>query len=59
VEQAIEEYRKKAAGSGQQVSVVLLREDGTYDVVQLSPASERDDQAEEDGNPGGAEGGSA
>ena len=59
VEQAIEEYRKKAAGSGQQVSAVLLREDGTYDVVQLSPASERDDQAEEDGDPGGAEGGSA
>lgn len=59
VEQAIEEYRKKAAGSGQQVSAVLLREDGTYDVVQLSPASERDGQAEEDGDPGGAEGGSA
>ena len=59
VEQAIEEYRTKAAGSGQQVSAVLLREDGTYDVVQLSPASERDGQAEEDGDPGGAEGGSA
>jgi transcriptional regulator with XRE-family HTH domain len=58
VEQAIEEYRKKAAGSGQQVSAVLLREDGTYDVVQLSPASERD-QAEQVGDPGGAEGGSA
>ena len=59
VEQAIEEYRKKAAGSGQQVSAVLLREDGTYDVVQLSPASEPDDQAEEDADPGDVEGGSA
>jgi transcriptional regulator with XRE-family HTH domain len=59
VEQAIEDWRKSAAGSGQHVSAVLLREDGTYDVLQVSPADKGSDQAEEDGGHGDGEGGSA
>jgi hypothetical protein len=49
VEQAIEEARKGAAKPpGQRVSVVLLKEDGTYTVLQPKPASRGDARQQED-----------
>jgi hypothetical protein len=48
-DEAIEELRKRAARSPRQrISGVLLREDGTYDVVQLGPIREGPSQTQEE-----------
>ncbi len=47
-EHAIEELRKAAASEGQRVSAVLLREDGTYDVLDFGRAGEDEAQAQEE-----------
>ncbi len=64
MERALDEVRKRAAsGEGSRVSAVLLREDGTYDVVQLGREGQGDAQLQ--GEPPGygprprTEGGSA
>jgi transcriptional regulator with XRE-family HTH domain/cell division septum initiation protein DivIVA len=67
MERALDELRKRAAsGEGGRVSAVLLREDGSYDVVQLGREGQGDaGPQEEQEEPGGyeaplaAEGGSA
>jgi transcriptional regulator with XRE-family HTH domain len=63
MERALDELRKRAAsGEGSRVSAVLLREDGTYDVVQVGREGQDDAQPQEEpqgyGEPPTAEGGS-
>jgi hypothetical protein len=49
VDEAIEELRKRAARAPRQrISGVLLREDGTYDVVQFGPVGEGSSQPHEE-----------
>jgi vacuolar-type H+-ATPase subunit E/Vma4 len=49
VNQAIGDLRKRAARHpGQRVSAVVLREDGTYDVIQFSPPGEGGTQSQEE-----------
>lgn len=48
-ERALDEVRKRAAsGESSRVSAVLLREDGTYDVVQLGREGQGDAQPQEE-----------
>jgi hypothetical protein len=55
-DQAMEALRKRATQSpGQRVSAVLLKEDGSYDVLQLGPADQVGQAQEE--SQGGEEGG--
>jgi hypothetical protein len=63
MERALDELRKRAAsGRSSRVSAVLLREDGTYDVLQLGREGQGDARAEEEppgyGAPPTTEGGS-
>jgi transcriptional regulator with XRE-family HTH domain len=64
MERALDELRKRAAsGEGSRVSAVLLREDGSYDVVQLGREGQGDTQPQEEPRgyeaPPRTEGGSA